>query len=291
MTRVTRHPLFAAIAAWEAIRKGRLLEGLQFAGSMPHLGHGWWRNWTRVWEDMAGAFHLLGDHQGEIAFVRDARARFPEALDILRAEIRARAALGEPDRVLDLLGEALTRPPVQALTSPFGQMTPAHLGSTAAQELDVHGYVDAAKQARVLAIEWSSDRPDSTIADKLLESRLLIESGDADGASRILRAMPSSEHPEFLGVMGLMCAATSDEAGAHTAITQLKALKSQYLSGRHLLHAAAIQAALDDGANAVKTLQRALAAGLSYDVELHALPSLQPLWERKDFQELLRPRG
>jgi hypothetical protein len=123
-----------------------------------------------------------------------------------------------------------------------------------------------------------------------LESRLLIESGHADAASRILCAMQSFEDPEFLGVMGLMCAANGDEAGARTAITQLEALKNRYLSGRHLLHAAGIRAALDDGANAVKTLQRALAAGLAYDVELHALPTLRPLRERRDFQELIRPR-
>lgn len=291
MTRITPHPLFAGIAAWEAINMGRLREAVQLVGSMQHLGHGWWRNWTRVWESISGALHLLGDHHGEIALVRDARVRFPEALDIVRAEIRARAAIGEPDRVLDLLGEALTRPPAQALTFPFGQTTPAHVGWTAGQELEVHGYVDAAKEARVLAIEWSSERADSTQADKLLEARLRIESGDADGATQILRAMQSFEDPAFLGVTGLLCAAKGDEAEARTAISQLEALKSRYLCGRHLLHAAEIRAALGDGANAVKTLQRAFAAGLPYDVELHALPSLGPLRERRDFQELLRPRG
>ena len=291
ITRITPHPLFAGIAAWEAINIGRLREAVQFAGSMQHLGHGWWRNWTRVWESLGGALHVLGDHQGEFALIRNARARFPEALDILRAEVRARAAIGEPDRVLDLLGEALTRPPTQALMFPFGQMTPASVAWTAAQELDVHGHTDAAKQARVVAIEWSSERADSTPADKLLEARLRIESGDADGASLILRAMQSCEDPEFLGVVGLMCTAKGDAAGARMAITQLEGLNSRYLSGRHLLHAAEIRAALGDGANAMKTLQRAFAAGLPYDVELHALPALRSLAERRDFKELLRPHG
>jgi hypothetical protein len=38
------------------------------------------------------------------------------------------------------------------------------------------------------------------------------------------------------------------------------------------------------------TLRRALATGLPFGVELHALPVLRPLAARRDFKDLLRTR-
>ena len=291
LTRISHHPLFVGMAAWEAVYMGRLREAVQVTGLLEHLGHGWWSNWTYCWEVFGGALHLLGERQRELALVRDARAQVPEALDIIRAEVRARAALGESEEVLHLVGEALTRPPAQALAFPYRQTTPAHVGWTAAQELEVHGQAEAAEQARLLAIQWSSERGEATVADKLLESRLLLESGDAERASCILRTLRASDEPEMLGVAGLVSVALGDERAARASIAELEGLKNPYLRGSHLLSAAGIRAALRDGAGAVKTLQRAFAAGLPFDVELHALPMLRPLAGRSDFQDMLRPRG
>lgn len=291
LARVTQHPVFVGAAAWQALWLGRPRETMRAAEALNHLGHGWWRNWTYAWENFGAALHVVNDHHGELALVRDGRARFPEALDLIRAEVRAHAALGDAEQVLGLVAEALTKPPVQTLRFPFGQLTPAGVGWTAAQELETHGHTRAADQARGLAIQWSSDRDDATLADKVLLSRLHLESGDLTSASRILGALPPTDDPEYLGAMGLVCAANRDLAGAHGTIDRLEGLRSPYLIGRHLLHATGVRAALGEGASAVKALQRAIAAGLQFDVDLHALPILRPLAERQDFQDVLRPRG
>ncbi|MGW8282648.1 MAG: hypothetical protein ACWGON_05065, partial [Gemmatimonadota bacterium] len=67
-------------------------------------------------------------------------------------------------------------------------------------------------------------------------------------------------------------------------------LDNPYLSGRHLLHAAGIHAALDATENAIDSLRRAFASGLPFGVELHALSILQPLAMHPEFEALLRPR-
>jgi hypothetical protein len=54
--------------------------------------------------------------------------------------------------------------------------------------------------------------------------------------------------------------------------------------------ATGIQAAMGVPHAAIATLRRALAAGLPFGVELHALPMLRPLAGRAEFRTLLRPR-
>ena len=291
LARVTHHPVFVGAAAWQALWICRPRESVRATELLNHLGHGWWRNWTYAWENSASALHVVNDHHGELALIREGRARFPEAVDLIRAEVRAHAALGDAAQVLGLVAEALTKPPAQALRFPFGQVTPADVGWTAAQEFEIHGHAGTAERARALAIQWSIDRDDATLADKVLLSRLYLESGDLTSASRILSALPPTDDPEYLGAMGLVCAANGDEAGVRDAVARLEGLRSPYLVGRHLLHAAGVRAALDEGAVAVKALQRAFAAGLPYYVDLHALPMLRPLADREDFREVLRPRG
>jgi hypothetical protein len=68
-------------------------------------------------------------------------------------------------------------------------------------------------------------------------------------------------------------------------------MQNPYLSGRHLLAAAGIRALADSPDAAIATLRGALAEGLPFGAELHALPTLRPLVRTAEFQRLLRPRG
>jgi hypothetical protein len=78
---------------------------------------------------------------------------------------------------------------------------------------------------------------------------------------------------------------------AHEVLSTLERLENPYLSGRNLLLAAGIRAALGPPDAAISLLRRAFAAGLPFGVELHALPALRPIAGRADFRALLRPRG
>jgi len=125
----------------------------------------------------------------------------------------------------------------------------------------------------------------------MLEARLRLECGDAEAAHRILEGVePLEKDIELPSLAGLVAADRGDEATARAVLSRLEGLQSVYLSGRHLLLAAGIRAALGEFDTAVERLRDAFAAGLCFTADLHALPMLRPLAGREDFAELLAPR-
>jgi DNA-binding SARP family transcriptional activator len=289
--RLTSHPLLQGVLACEALRHGRAGEVVRTMQAVEDWGIGWWRNWTNIAEAHAAALHVLGDHTSELAAVLSRRAVISESFDLIRAEIRARAALGQSAEVVRLVEEAQTIPSSHTTELPPAVTTPADIAWVAAQELDHHGQSPAAVTARGIGLDWLRARSDPTRAEQLLRVRLLLEMGDAGGAQRILDTLAPLADPWSLGVAGLVAAARGDTVTAGQVIASLQAMDNPYLSGFHLLEAAGVQAALDQADAAVATLRDARARGLPYGVELHALPTLRPLVGRSDFADLLRPRG
>jgi DNA-binding SARP family transcriptional activator len=286
---ITSHPVLLFMCGKEAYRMNRPEEALSLLDGVETGGQGWWRRWFEFYEVVGGSLHVLGAHHAELDAVAGGRASYPEALEPMRAEVRTRAALGEPRAALDVVDEALTLPP--ALISP------ADVAWTAAQELDAHGHPEAGATARQKGLAWIDHRQYPTTADRLLEVRLLLESGELEHAAARLHDLAPFEDLaplaalEALGLAGLVAAAAGDAEAAAGAIAQLEGIQNPYLSGRHLLYVASIHAALGDHAEAIETLRRAFASGLPFGVELHALPALQPLSSNPEFEKLLRPHS
>ena len=279
---LTAHPVWCAMLGREAYWLNRPAEAIPYLeGSF--RGVGWWRNWLEMYVVLGGAHHLLGNHHAELEAVLGGRALFPERLEPILAEARARAALGEPQAVLGLVGEALMLAPAM--------WTPAEVAWTAAQELDEHGYADAAGEARTAGLAWLSGRPHVGSVDHALEVRLLLETGDVANAALRLAESAPFEHLEILGVAGLVAAAAGDQDGACGIATRLESLTNPYLGGRHLIHAAGVRVALGQIELAVDTLRRAFAAGAKFGAEFRAIPMLHPIADHPAFRALLRPRG
>lgn len=280
-TRVSGSPVFQALAAREALRMNRPHEALRLTEGFEY-GQGWWRNGTVIIETTCGAHHVLGNHRAELVAALDARARFPGSLTAIGVTVRARAALGESDGVLGLVDEALT--------FPCGVTSPADVAWVAAQELDAHGQDAAGQTARRTALAWLARRDRPSGAERQLQVRLLLESHEVGEASRLLQELAPFQDLESLGLAGLAAAQRGDTATAAAVVAELEGLENPYLSGRHLLTAAGIQAALGSSDAGVATLRRALADGQPFGVELHALPVLRPLRPRTEFRALLHPR-
>jgi len=281
-TRVSGSPVFQALAGREALRMNRPREALRLVEGFEY-GQGWWRNGSVIIEATCGAHHALGNHRAELVTALDARARFPGSLAAVGVEVRARAALGESDRVLGLVDEALTLP--------SGMTSPADVAWVAAQELDAHGQDAAGRTARRTALEWLARRDRPSAAGRQLQIRLLLEIGEIDEASRLLQELSPFQDLDSLGLAGLVAAHRGDAAAAGAIVANLEQLENPYLSGRHLLLAAGIQATLGFADAATATLRRALADGQPFGVELHSLPALRSLAKRDDFRALLHPRG
>jgi len=280
-TRVSGSPVFQALACREALRMNRPHEALRLAEGFEY-GQGWWRNGSVIFETTCAAHHVLGDHRAELSAALEARARFPGSLAAIAVTVRARAALGEPDRVLALVDEALTLP--------SGLTSPADVAWVAAQELDAHGQEDSGERARRTALGWLSQRHRPSAGQRQLQVRLLLETGQIGEASRVLAEISPDQDLESLGLAGLLAAQHGDAAAAGGIVHALGRLDIPYLSGRHLLVSAGIQASLGSAEAAMATLRRAFADGYPFGVELHALPVLRPLAPRADFCALLHPR-
>ncbi|MCL7982517.1 MAG: hypothetical protein M8862_08320 [marine benthic group bacterium] len=288
LLRLTSHPVLTFLAGREAYRLNRLTECIRVLEGND-TGLGWWKDWAEWWEVFAGALHLLGDHHSELAAVMRGRARLPGELEPIRAEVRTRAALHEPDAVLALVDEAMRLPPKL--------ITPADVASTAARELEHHGHPAAGISARRAGLAWLSDRDSGSRSEKLLEARMLLEMGDLVaagqrlGAAQTLPAGTPLDDLATLGLAGLLAALGGDSEAAAGVIGQLEALQNPYLSGRHLLMVTEIHAALDQADQAIEAFRRAFAAGLPFGVELHSLPTLRSLVSSPEFEALLKPRG
>jgi DNA-binding SARP family transcriptional activator len=280
-TTTSSTPVMAALAGREALRMNRPREALRRLDGLD-MQHGWWRHLTDVFDWVSSAHHVLGNHRAELANVIEGRARFPSSLDLIRTELRARAALGQPDRSLRLVEEALT--------FSAGPTSPADVAWAAAQELATHGNQPAAARARHAALEWLNQCPRPSTSELQLKVRLLLETNNVSGAARALEELGSVRDLASLELAGLTAARAGDAAAARQIVTQLEALQNPYLSGRHLLAAAGIRVLLDPMEVTIATLRRAFAEGLPFGVELHALPILQPLANADEFRRLLRPR-
>ncbi len=290
MLSFTQHFVFRTIAAHEALWMNLPREALRIRPEPPDAGVGFWNKVTSYWHLVGSAYHLQNDHEHELAEVLRGRVSFSESFDVILAEIRARAGLHQAGEVLKLVAEALTLAP-QGAGFPNVPTTPGDISWAAASELDAHGRADAGARARALGLRWLAGRSTATRADRLLEARLLLESGDAEAAYRILITQAPFNDLESAGLAGLIAAGRGDVGTARDMLAHLEALQNPYVSGRPLLAAAGIRAALNEADTAVETLRAAFAAGLRFSVEFHALPMLQPLATREDFVELLEPRG
>jgi DNA-binding SARP family transcriptional activator len=296
LTRLVLHPVPRVMASAEALYMNRPAEALRLLPPLP-FDWGWWRHWMWAYEVAGWAHHALEDHRGELATVMRGRQRYPESLEVMRAEVRARAALGEATAVLGLVEEALTLPPPAAPRAErperisTGLVSPADVAWTAAQELECHGHEDAAAAARRAGLAWLTSRDSATRADRLLQSRLQLELADVEAARQHMEALGPADNIEALGLAALLAATAGDTTEACEALARLESLQNPYICGRNLLHAAGVRVALGQPQLAVDTLRRALAAGLPFAVELHALPMLRPLRTRADFAGLFRPRG
>lgn len=274
-------PVMAALAGREALRMNRPREALRRLVGLD-MQHGWWRHLTDYFDWVGGAHHMLGNHRAELANAVEGRAHFPGSLELIRTELRARAALGQSDCALRLVEEALT--------FSAGLSCPADVAWAAAQELAAHGHQPAAARARRAALEWLDQCPRPSVPERQLKVRLLLETTNVSGAARALEELGPVGDLASLELTGLVAAQAGDVAAARMIVTRLEALQNPYLSGRHLLAAAGIRVLVDPTEVAIATLRRALAEGLAFGVELHALPVLQPLANAAEFQRLLRPR-
>jgi DNA-binding SARP family transcriptional activator len=275
------------ISAGIALAAGRPREALQLYSTLdPDCP--WAPEWTGAWADWTAAFHLLGQHERELAEARRARALHPDDLEVLFLELRALTGLGRLRAVEEGLAEGRRMAPRSRWD--LG----AVLLRVAAEER-AHGYDRAADRTLATALEWYEIPPEGdgrTHAHQLARLRGLLMAGRLGDAERALAEL-GRESPgdlELVGLEGVLAARTGDDARARDLSDQLDARRELYQFGIVDYWRAAIAAWSGDEPRAMALLRRAFEEGRPRGIQLHADPYLEPLWHLPAFQTAVAER-
>jgi tetratricopeptide (TPR) repeat protein len=256
---------------------------------------------------------MLADYQGELEVSEWAARTFPDVLSVRRGKLRALAALGRLDELSRAIDDSLS---VQSRA-----VTPGDLMQQSFEELRAHGHREAARGMAARAVSWFESRPPGEKTKETHRSdfaRALYCSERWDEARAIYQELAAQnpltgapthparavgEHEEvpeslrlsraidYLGALGALAARRGDRAEALRISDQLAAIDKQFLFGWHTYRRGCIAALLGDRQRAVDFLRESFAHGNTYDVSLHRDIDLEPLWDYRPFQELLKPKG
>lgn len=247
---------------------------------------GWMPEWTPYWRRLTEAYHMTGDHAGELHAAERGRAQHPEAVSTLAYLARAQAALSDTDAV-----ERTADIAVALAADRFA--TPGDVLFTAARELRAHGSTRAAVRMLDRAIEWEQGSVSGqSDGSRLQLARMLYEAGRLDESEHVLAADPAAcDDVETIGFGGAIAARRGDANAARGAVEQLGSIRRRYLFGRHLLWCARIEAVRGDATSAIGHLRAAMSRGGRYDVDLHVDVDLALIAGDPRYTEMMRPKG
>lgn len=243
---------------------------------------------SAYWQVLTAAYHMVGDHRGELREARRARELDPLNAHYYLLEARALAALGRVQDAESVVDEALSRPFRKASADP------GRLLLIVAEELNAHNKTDASVRWFRRAADWYGGLPAGD-PERYSPNRVaaLLRAGDLSLAEGVLDTL-RARRPESLwggGLAGITAAVRGDRDAAEAAMSFLDTLDTPYRRAERSVARAAILARLGREGEAIDYLRRAFREGLGYGVFPHSGALLDPLRGVPSFEELMRPRG
>ncbi len=304
-SRITPGSIIEYMVAETARRLNRPQEALRvLRGLNPERGE--LRGWRAYWREMSYALHMTGDYAGVLAMTRTQRVRYPDSEELLAAEVRALAALGEADSVHVLLSSVDVSP--GALRSSVGVMY-----RVAAEEMLLHG--DSARAARCAerAVAWYEVAANRgrlagyaralRLAGRSEDAwRVVVSLGDTISASTSslgdLGILPVQDMHVMMRDVGVLAAVRGDSAVAarwEERIAQRQATLDAALRGSQWaglqLDRAAIASQRGELDRAISLLREALNRGLAYSPGLNADMDFAPLLAHPAWRAMMQPAG
>jgi tetratricopeptide (TPR) repeat protein len=237
------------------------------------------------WAYMAEALHVLGRHRQELEVVREGRIRHPDLMAVLEAEIRAQAALGNTQAVLDLVEEAIRKAPDATLTLIMANGF-----------LRAYGHMEASRAIAERALEYLENRPpEETVTRTHRFRRALILYGLErwDDAYAIVEKLVEEDPSalDALGLLGTLSARRGDTAEASRVSQVLEGAAGPFDGGNTTYWRACIAALLGEKGRAVDLLRQAHQEGRYLGIGMMIDMDLESLRDYPQFQEFIRPRG
>lgn len=250
------------------------------------------RIWSPYWDFYARAYHSLGDYGKELEVARKGRIEFPEALDVINAELRAYAAVGRLDEIDRVIEDYQSRPAKQV---DCYQSIICNLGMTlqaTGEELRAHGFEDAAMIFFGRAIDWYQRLSAEDLKPKRFEYAQVLAEHRQYGEARSLIEQLLKELPDSLDYrswLGIVAAKQGDSEVAEATLSWLKGLRHRF--GWHTYYRACIAAAESDKEQAIVLLKESIADGTSYWITQHREFAFESLRNYPPFIEVLKPKG
>ncbi|MEZ4423520.1 MAG: protein kinase [Gemmatimonadota bacterium] len=279
--------ILAYQAARDALDLGRPAEAItRLTAIAPDRG--FMAGWLPYWSVLTQAYHMVGDHRGELAAARRGRAQHPASLRILVSEIEAQAARGRLLALRSLLTEA------RGLDPQLG-WTAERAGLVAVRELRAHGHTRDLALALREVRRALAEAPAPSSADEALGLALAhYEAEEWASAGRILRTAPVDttqlgrlRHDALSALVDVRLGVSDGRAAA----ARLEADRAPYRMGEPRFWAARLHAVAGRPEEALAALTAAFGEGFPRSIELHREQDLTRLAEVPGWEGLLRPGG
>jgi TolB-like protein len=250
---------------------------------------------------LALPYHLLGEHEKELAAAEAVRHAAPDNLAYMAMQAFAYVGLGRLDKVEQVV-EAMLKVPANVET--WG-VTPVWALTWVAADLDAHGDSAEARDLSERALAWHRSRPQEEQDDHersyavalygaghWLEARTVVQ-------HLIATADPGdSGNPDIRGreaqsYLGGIAAHLGDQQEMERVDRWLASRKGPYLNGVPTFDRARMAAIRGDRERAMTLIRLAVDQGYPiylWGFGLHIDPDFKALWGYPPFEELRRPQ-
>lgn len=244
------------------------------------------RRFREYWRKLTGAYHLLGDHEGELETARRASARDSESLYFLALETRALVPLHRMDDVAAHLQAMRTLPSRDELGRYLSEV---------ALELRAHGHPDEAQRVFDETVAWYGQRLDGSEGSRAALAQSLYDAGRWTEATELYEELAKEDpgNAIYLGGLGRLAARRGDRVEAVRISEALKADTDPHEVRFATINRARIAALLGDPEEATELLRQGIEQGyeFGYGLWIHTDIDLESLHEYPPYQELVRPKG
>jgi len=251
---------------------------------------------------LAVPYHLLGEHDKELAAAEAAHHRAPDNLGLMAQEAFAYVGLGRLVPMGQVLEEMLKVP----ANVENRRITPAWTFTWVAADLEAHGHAAEARDLRERALAVHRSRPreeqdnhEDTYAAILYGAGHWVEARTV--VQHIIATAPASARgdPEIWSrgaqsYLGGIAAHLGDRREMDRVDRWLASRTGPYLAGVPTFDRARIAAIRGDRERAVALIQLAIDQGYPLfrrSLGLHFDPDFKTLWGYPPFEDLRRPKG
>jgi tetratricopeptide (TPR) repeat protein len=250
------------------------------------------------WYYLAGDYHMLEDYERELSAARRGRQDHPRYGSLLKADIRALAALGRLEEMHRSIDDVFSVP-----LEGTG-MVPPEVIEGLVGELRFHGHPQAAQEVAERGLAWWRSSPPEELAEQIERSVPVVNwnvaiwlwEAEEYGEARSIYEELVRENPDYLpwlGGLGILAARLGDREEALRIDEELRRRGSELRPSQSRGFTAwrvYIAAQLGERDRALALLRDVLDAGI-WAISYHADWDLQPLWDDPAFQQLMAPKG